>query len=69
MNDDAETVDAATVDLHEVAARLPALTKLRRDLAYRTPEKGRPLKNICLTREQAIEVLELCEARAAQHQK
>jgi hypothetical protein len=65
MTDIADTVDAATTDLHEVAARLPALVKLRRDLAYRTPAPdSRPLKNIALTREQAIEVLELCEKAA-----
>jgi hypothetical protein len=53
-------VDAATVDLHDVVARLPALERIRRDLDYRLPGSGRPLANIALTREQAAEVLALC---------
>jgi hypothetical protein len=35
----------------------PALVKIQRDLEYRLPESGRPLKNIVLTREQAAELL------------
>jgi len=42
--------DAETVDLHDVAARLPALVKIKRDLGYRLPGSGRPLANIALTR-------------------
>jgi hypothetical protein len=45
--------------LHNVAARLPALEKIRRDLDYRLPESGKPLANIALTREQCIELLAL----------
>ena len=48
---------AEHVDLHEVAARLPALVKIARDLKYRLPGSGKPLANIALTREQCIEVL------------
>jgi hypothetical protein len=54
-------VDAATVDLDDVAARLPALERIRRDLDYRLPESGRPLAYVVLTREQAAELLALCE--------
>jgi hypothetical protein len=61
MTDKPDYPNPAVDDLHEVAARLPALTKLRRDLAYRLPDGGRLLKNICLTREQVVEVLKLCE--------
>ena len=43
--------------LHDVAAGLPALVKIKRDLEYRTPEGGRPLVNIVLTREQCVELL------------
>jgi hypothetical protein len=53
-------VDASKVDLHVVIARYPALERIKRDLDYRLPGNGRPLANIALTREQAIEVLELC---------
>ena len=49
--------DAEVVDLHDVAAGLPALVKIKRDLEYRTPEGGRPLANIVLTREQCVELL------------
>jgi hypothetical protein len=49
--------DAEVVDLHDVAAGLPALVKIKRDLEYRTPEGGRPLVNIVLTREQCVELL------------
>jgi hypothetical protein len=49
--------NAEVVDLHEVAAGLPALVKIKRDLEYRTPESGRPLANIVLTREQCVELL------------
>jgi hypothetical protein len=52
--------NAEAVDLHDVAARLPALVKIKRDLEYRLPESGRPLANIVLTREQATELLVLC---------
>jgi len=44
-------------DLHEVAARLPALTKIAGDLEYRLPGSGRPLANIALTRQQCIDLL------------
>jgi hypothetical protein len=53
----AMAADAEVIDLHDVAARLPALVKIKRDLEYRTPEGGRPLANIVLTREQCIELL------------
>jgi hypothetical protein len=49
--------NAEVVDLHDVAAGLPALVKIRRDLEYRTPENGLPLANIVLTREQCVELL------------
>jgi hypothetical protein len=49
--------DAEVVDLHDVAAGLPALVKIKRDLEYRTPEGGRPLTNIVLTRGQCVELL------------
>jgi hypothetical protein len=48
--------DAEVIDLHDIAARLPALVKIKRDLEYRTPENGLPLANIVLTREQAVEI-------------
>jgi hypothetical protein len=48
-------------DPHDIAARLPALERLKRDLDYRLPESGRPLANIALTREQCTELLALCE--------
>jgi hypothetical protein len=51
-------VDSADVDLHEVAALLPALVRLKHDLKYRLPGSGRPLANIVLTREQCIELLD-----------
>src|SRR5215472_13662446 len=54
--------DAEVVDLHDVAAGLPALMKIKRDLEYRTPEGGRPLANIVLTREQCVELLTHIEA-------
>jgi hypothetical protein len=44
-------------DLHEVAAQLPALTKLKRDLAYRLPGSGRPFATIVLTHEQGAALL------------
>jgi hypothetical protein len=44
--------------LHDVAARLPALTKITRDLEYRLPGSGRPLANVVLTREQAAALLD-----------
>src|SRR5262249_31084488 len=50
-------VDAAKVDLHDVVAQFPALEKIQHDLDYRLPGSGRPLANIALTREQAIELL------------
>jgi hypothetical protein len=50
------------VDLHEVAARLPALMKIVRDLEYRLPGSGRPLANIALTREQCIELQQVVRA-------
>jgi hypothetical protein len=53
----AMTADAEVFDLHEVAAKVPALLKIKRDLEYRTPEGGRPLANIVLSREQCIELL------------
>ena len=49
--------DAEVFDLHEIAAKLPALMKIKRDLEYRMPEGGRPLANIVLSREQGIELL------------
>jgi hypothetical protein len=49
--------NAEVVDLHDVAAGLPALVKIRRDLEYRTPENGLLLANIVLTREQCVELL------------
>jgi hypothetical protein len=52
--------DAEVVDLHDVAAGMPALVKIKRDLEYRAPENGRPLANIVLAREQAIELLAFC---------
>jgi len=54
------TVDAAekaAKDLHDVAAQLPALTKIGRDLEYRLPGSNRPLGNIALTRQQCIDLL------------
>jgi hypothetical protein len=53
-------VDKADDDLDDVAARLPALERLKRDFDYRLPESGKPLAHIVLTREQAIELLALC---------
>jgi hypothetical protein len=44
-------------DAHEVAAQLPALTKITHDLAYRLPGSGKPLAYIVLTHEQADELL------------
>ena len=44
---------------HDVAAQLPPLEKIVRDLEYRLPESGKPLANIVLTREQAADVVEL----------
>jgi hypothetical protein len=52
----AMAANAEVIDLHDVAARLPALVKIKRDLEYRTPH-GLPLANITLTREQCIELL------------
>jgi hypothetical protein len=57
--------DAEVVDLHDVAAGLPALVKIKRDLEYRTPEGGRPLANIVLTREQCVELLTFIGASKA----
>ena len=57
--------DAEVVDLHDVAAGLPALVKIERDLEYRTPEGGRPLANIVLTREQCVELLTFIGASKA----
>jgi hypothetical protein len=57
--------DAETLDLHVVAAGLPALVKIKRDLEYRTPEGGRPLANIVLTREQCVELLAFIGASKA----
>jgi hypothetical protein len=51
------TADAEVFDLHEIAAKLPALLKIKCDLEYRTPDGGRPLANIVLGREQCIELL------------
>src|SRR6516165_2651554 len=51
--------DAEVFDLHEIAATLPVLLKIKRDLEYRTPEGGRPLANIVLSREQGVELLAL----------
>src|SRR5262249_51556348 len=42
--------DGENGDIHQVAARLPALVKIKRDLGYRLPGSGRPLANIALTR-------------------
>jgi hypothetical protein len=53
----AMAADAEIFDLHEIAAKLPALLKIKRDLEYRTPESGRPLASIALSREQCIELL------------
>jgi hypothetical protein len=44
---------------HDVAAQLPPLEKIVRDLEYRLPGSGKPLANIVLTREQAADVVEL----------
>jgi hypothetical protein len=55
----AMAADAEVFDLHEIAAKLPALLKIKRDLEYRTPEGGRPLANIVLSREQGVELLAL----------
>jgi hypothetical protein len=55
--------DAEALDLHDVAARLPALVKIARDLEYRLPGSGRPLANIALTREQCIDLLALCAGK------
>jgi hypothetical protein len=52
----AMAANAEVTDLHDVAAQLPALVKIKRDLEYRTPH-GLPLANITLTREQCIELL------------
>src|SRR5262245_29873573 len=60
-----EAKPAEDDDLHDVAARLPAIEKLKRDLDYCLPESGRPLANIALTREQAAAVLELLGAAAS----
>jgi hypothetical protein len=57
-------MDSDENDLHDVAAQLPALTKIARDLEYRLPESGRPLANIVLTREQAAALLSECTGRA-----
>ena len=56
-------IDASKVDLHDVAARLPPLEKIKRDLDYRLPGSDKPLANIVLTREQAAIVLELLGGR------
>jgi hypothetical protein len=39
--------------------------KIKRDLEYRTPEGGRPLANIVLTREQCVELLTFIGASKA----
>jgi hypothetical protein len=49
--------DAEVFDPHEIAAKLPALMKIKRDLEYRLPENGNPLANIVLGREQCVELL------------
>jgi hypothetical protein len=49
--------DAEVFDLHEIAATLPVLLKIKRDLEYRLPENGRPLASIVLSREQCTELL------------
>jgi hypothetical protein len=49
--------NAEVMDLQDVAAGLPAFVKIKRDSEYRTPESGRPLANIVLTREQCVELL------------
>jgi hypothetical protein len=51
-------------DVSEIAAELPALTKLARDLAYRLPGSGKPLAHIVLTREQADELLKQAAIQA-----
>jgi hypothetical protein len=53
----AMAADAEVFDLHEIAAALPALLKIKRDLEYRLPGNGQPLVNIVLSREQCIELL------------
>ena len=60
--------DAEVVDLHDVAAGLPVLVKIKRDLEYRTAEGGRPLANIVLTREQCVELLTFIGASKANTQ-
>jgi hypothetical protein len=61
----AEPADAVDDDPDEIAAKLPALERLRRDVAYRLPTSGKPLGNIVLTRGQAIELLALCGCEIA----
>jgi hypothetical protein len=53
--------DPSKEDLDDVMARLPAIERIKRDLAYRLPESGKPLGYVVLTREQAAELLALCE--------
>jgi hypothetical protein len=58
---------AATIakkDAHEVAAKLPVLTKLARNLAYRLPSSHKPLAHIVLTYAQATELLEQAATQA-----
>jgi hypothetical protein len=50
-------------DLDDVAARLPALERLKRDVEYRLPESGNPLAHVVLTHAQAAELLTLCESK------
>jgi hypothetical protein len=57
-------MNAVKEDLHDVAAQLPARTKIARDLEYRLPGNGKPLANIVLTREQAAALLDEQHGRA-----
>jgi flagellar motility protein MotE (MotC chaperone) len=61
-----EAKPAADDDLDDVAARLPALERLQRDLAYRTPESHKPLAYLVLTYAQGVELLALCTGKAAE---
>jgi hypothetical protein len=56
-------LDTSVIYLDDVVAQLPALTKIKRDLDYRLPGSGRPLANIVLAREQAIELLAFCAGK------
>jgi hypothetical protein len=50
---------------HDVAARLPALEKIMRDLEYRLPGSGKPLGHVVLTREQAAALRDGCAGRSS----